>query len=82
MEAGQRVLVFRAVEINVKDWVVVLADKHFSGFVADGLLLFLQYFAFSEIGDAAFCVSFFAGWFMPVLSFQVAAMLVEMVFWN
>lgn len=59
MEGGQRIPIFKAVEISVKGLMVVLADKQSRGFVADRLRLFLQYFAFSEIGDAAFCISFF-----------------------
>lgn len=59
MEAGQRSPAFRAAEISVDGLMVILVDKQASGVIADRLQLFLQYFAFSEIGDATFCVSFF-----------------------
>lgn len=42
--------------------------------------MFLWYYAFSNIGDSPFYASFLiSGWFMLVLPFQVAALLMKMV---
>jgi len=56
IKKSPRLLASRVVEIRVKTFVR-LPGVHSSAFVAYRLDMFLQCLAFSEIGDATFCLS-------------------------